>query len=147
MAVSFDPASGYLPVGVHPWDWEDFAAAFTWTPRRRFLAGGLYRALNNLRNAGCRAVVVDGSYVTAVDNPADFDAAFDPAGVNGNLVDPVLLRHLDGRKSMKAKYFGDVFPWGSLACPKTGMLYLEFFQQDRDGKPKGVVLVDLKRLP
>jgi hypothetical protein len=147
VSALFHPSTGYLPAGVHPWDWVDFAPAFAWNRRRQFLVGGLYRALNNLRHAGCRAVIVDGSFVTRKDHPGDYDAAFDPIGVNGNLVDPVLLRHDDGRKSMKAKYFGEVFPWGALACANTGMIYRDFFLQDQSGQPKGVVLLDLRKLP
>jgi len=147
MTPPFDPQSGYLPAGVHPWTWVDFLAAFTWNQRRRFLAGGLYRALRNLRNAGCRAVIVDGSFVTSIDQPGDYDAAFDPNGVNGLLVDPVLLRHTDGRKAMRAKYLGDMFPWGALACEATGLIFQDFFQRDRAGQPKGVVLLNLRTLP
>lgn len=128
-------------------DWAPFNAHFNWNHRRRFLSGGMYRALSNLRDAGCRAAIVDGSFVTSMEEPDDYDAAFDPVGVNGSLVDPVLLRHDDERKAMRAKYFGDLFPWGAMACSKTGMIYREFFQQDRSGVPKGVVLLDLKRLP
>jgi len=147
MAVPFDPETGYLPMGVHPWNWVDFLAAFAWNSRRAFLAGGLYRALLNLKMAGCRAAIVDGSYVTAKDQPRDFDVAFDPNGMNGALVDPVLLRHNDGRKAMKAKYLGEVFPWGHVACEATGMIYADFFQKDRDGHAKGVVLLDVRALP
>src|SRR5580700_10897259 len=116
MTTDFDSLTGYLPVGVYPMEWGCFSSRFTWNPRGRFLWEGLYRALVNLRNAGCGAVIVDGSFVTSKDQPADYDAAFDPVGVNGSLVDPVLLRHDDERKAMKAKYFGDVFPWGAVAC-------------------------------
>ena len=145
--MQFGPSTGYLPIGIHPMEWGIFNMRFGWNDRRRFLCGGLYRALGNLRDAGCRAAIVDGSFVTSAEQPADYDAAFDPVGVNGSRVDPVLLRHDDGRKAMKAKYFGDVFPWGAIACAKTGMIYHDFFQQDRSGMPKGIVLLDLKRLP
>lgn len=147
MSATFDPHSGYLAPGVHVRSWPEFLNDFAWNTRRRFLAGGLYRALRNLKMAGCKAAIIDGSYVTAKELPGDYDAAFDPNGVNGLLVDPVLLRHLDGRKAMKAKYLGDMFPWGSVACQDTGMIYQEFFQTDRDGAPKGVVLLDVGMLP
>jgi hypothetical protein len=143
----FNPVTGHLPVGIHPWEWGDFLVAFAWNRRRQFLASGLYRALANLRHARCRAVIVDGSFVSSADNPRDYDAAFDPVGVDGTLVDPVLLKYDDGRKAMKAKYFGEMFPWGAMACAKTGMIYHEFFQQDRTGQRKGVVMVSLKQLP
>lgn len=127
-------------------EWGPFVAMFGWNNRRRFLAGGMYRALSNLRVAGCGAAIIDGSFVTSKDEPGDYDLAFDPVGVNGSLVDPVLRRHDDQRKAMRAKYFGDVFPWGSIACLKTGLIYREFFQQDRSGVAKGIVLLDVKLL-
>jgi hypothetical protein len=127
--------------------WGPFISAFGWNNRRRFLAAGMYRALSNLRMAGCVAAAVDGSFVTSKEEPGDYDVAFDPVGVDGGLVDPVLRRHDDHRKAMRAKYFGDVFPWGAMACVKTGLVFRDFFQQDRSGAAKGVVLLDLKQLP
>lgn len=53
----------------------------------------------------------------------------------------------NARPALKAKYFGDVFPWGAMACSQTGLIYREFFQKDRAGQPKGVVLLDLRLLP
>jgi len=146
MGLGFESDTGYLPKGIHPMEWVAFGARFGWNQRRRFLQAGMYRALSNLRGAGCAAAIIDGSFVTSKDEPGDYDLAFDPVGVNGSLVDPVLLRHDDERKAMRAKYFGDVFPWGVIACSKTGLIYREFFQQDRSGTPKGVILLDLKQL-
>ena len=107
----------------------------------------MHRALRNLRAAGCIAAIVDGSFVTDKEEPSDFDLAFDPVRMNGSLVDPVLLRHDDGRRAMKAKYFGDVFPWGAEACATTRLIYHDFFQRDRSGVAKGVVLLDVKLVP
>ena len=147
MEWSFDSSSGYLPAGVHPMEWGLFVMRFGWNNRRRFLIGGMHRALSNLRSAGCSAAIVDGSFVSAKDEPGDYDLAFDPVGVIGSLVDPVLRRHDDQRKAMKAKYFGDVFPWGAIACTKTHLIYRDFFQRDRSGIAKGVVLLNVKLLP
>jgi len=140
----FEPVNGYLPKGIHPMEWTAFCARFVWNRRRRFLKSGMHRALLNLRAAGCGAAIIDGSFVSSKDEPGDYDLAFDPIGVNGSLVDPVLLRHDDERKAMRAKYFGDVFPWGTIASSKTGLIYRDFFQRDRSGTPKGVVLLDMK---
>ncbi|MCP3463494.1 hypothetical protein NLN62_24940 [Bradyrhizobium sp. CCGUVB23] len=128
-------------------NWGSFAARFGWNNRRRFLLRGMHRALSNLRAAGCVAAIIDGSFVTNKEEPGDYDLAFDPMGMNGGLVDPVLRRHDDGRKAMKAKYFGEVFPWGAEACAVTRLIYLDFFQRDRSGVAKGVVLLDVKLLP
>jgi hypothetical protein len=142
----FDSITGYLPPGVHSTDWPSFLARFAWNAHRAWLCAGLYRALNNLRNAGCAVAIVDGSFVTAKEIPGDYDAAFDPAGVVGALLDPILLRHADGRLAMKAKYLGEVFPWGWPA-DTAGKIYLDFFQSDRVGVAKGVVQLDLGALP
>ncbi len=91
--------------------------------------------------------MVDGSFVTAKPDPSDYDLAFDPAGVKAALLDPVFRRHDDGRAAMKAKYLGDIVPWGWVACGVTGLIYYEFFMSDRSGNPKGVVLLKLDQLP
>jgi hypothetical protein len=145
--IPFDPVTGYLQPGVHSLRWDRFSGLFFGNDWRARLGRGLYRALNNLRHAGCCQAIVDGSFVTAKPDPSDFDVAFDPVGVNASLLDPVLRRHDDGRRAMKAKYFGDIVPWGWIACSATGELYQEFFQTDRSGNPKGVVLLNLSELP
>ncbi len=145
--IPFDPTNGYLAPGVHPMSWNSFCEHFFVTEWRARLGRGLYRALNNLRNAGCTQAIVDGSFVTSKPDPSDYDLAFDPIGVNAILMDPILRRHDDGRRAMKAKYFGDIFPWGWIACGTTGLIYQEFFQSDRSGIRKGVVLLNLGHLP
>jgi hypothetical protein len=40
------------------------------------------RALNDLRDAGCKRVYLNGSFVTSKDEPGDFDACWDPTGVD-----------------------------------------------------------------
>jgi hypothetical protein len=145
--ICFDSSTGYLPPGIHPMTWDAFSAQFCTGPWRIRLGRALYRAVNNLRHAGCRRAIVDGSFVSAKLDPSDYDLAFDPADVNAALLDPVLRRHDDGRRAMKAKYLGDIVPWGWVAHSATGSLYLEYFQSDRSGVAKGVVLLALDQLP
>jgi hypothetical protein len=136
--LEFDPDSGYLPPGVHQMGLDVFEQRFGWNVRRRRLCAGLMRALAALARAGCRSVLVDGSFVTSKEEPRDWDAAFDPVGVDASLLDPILLRHDDGRRAMNTKYLGDMFPWGKIASA-SGAIYLDFFQKDRSGAPKGIV--------
>jgi hypothetical protein len=143
----FDSIHGYLPDGLHRMTLAEVGAVFTWTPRRTWLHMGLSRAAAALRVAGCRTIILDGSFVTSKANPGDYDAAFDPLGVDGDLLDPVLLRHTDGRRAMKAKYLGDIFPWGATACSKTGSTFRDFFRTDRSGVPKGMVEIRLDMEP
>lgn len=140
-----DPATGYLPSGVHSADWSELAARFATNGHRSRLIDGLLAALQNLAGAGCRSVLLDGSFVTLKDLPNDYDGAWDITGVNPDLLDPVLLDFSNSRAAMKSKYQGELFPASAVAAP--GVLYRDFFMKDRNGVPKGVVTIDLGRLP
>lgn len=141
--IEFESQTGYLPEGVHRLTMAECARQFAWNARRRFLFEGLRRAVGSLTAAGCRAILVDGSFVTAKELPNDWDAAFDPVGVIAGLLDPILLKHDDGRRAMRAKYLGDIFPW-TAAASGGGPAYKQFFQKDRDGTPKGIVEIQLQ---
>jgi hypothetical protein len=53
---------------------------------------------------------VNGSFVTAKEEPADFDACWDSQGVDLDALDPVLLDLSAGRASQKARFGGELFP-------------------------------------
>lgn len=106
---------------------------------------GLRAALEALQTARCRTVYIDGSFVTAKEEPGDFDACWDAVGVDFDLLDPVLLDFEDARKAQKERFRGELFPAASRAEPG-GTRFLEFFQQDRDGNPKGIVKISLEDL-
>jgi hypothetical protein len=112
---------------------------------RAGLLGGLLSALRNLLGAGCHQVILDGSFVSEKDLPQDYDAAWETAGVDPSLLDPVLLDFTNSRAAMKAKYGGELFPASAYAA--AGVLYRDFFQKDRNGVPKGVLQIDLGSLP
>ena len=98
-----------------------------------------------LKQAGCRRVYIDGSFVTAKPMPNDYDGCWDTDGVDPDLLDPVLLDFSAGRAAQKAAFGGELFPTSGMEAG-TGKTWLEFFQVDRDtGKPKGLVLLDLER--
>ena len=136
-------ADGLLPPGIHWATWDEITATFGNTPWRRRLLDGLEMASDNLRRAGCRTVYIDGSFVTSKEVPNDFDACWEEAGVEPELLDPVLLQFDAGRAAQKARYLGELFP-ASLGATVEGMSFLEFFQTDREtGGSKGIVAVDL----
>ena len=58
---------------------------------------------------------------------------------------PALLTFDVGRATQKAMYGGELFLAESAADGR-GTLFRTFFQMDRDGNPKGVVVIDLKEL-
>ena len=88
---------------------------------------------------------MNGSFVTAKRMPADYDAAWEPTGVDIDRLDPVLLDFSYLRAAVKSKYFGELFPASAVAAP--GILYRDFFRSDPAGIDKGIVLVELGSLP
>jgi hypothetical protein len=64
---------GSLPPGIHKADWNELETRFNGSLRRVELLEGLREALVALRDAGCCAAYVDGSFVTAKEEPGDFD--------------------------------------------------------------------------
>ena len=145
MIPQFD-ADGLLPPGIHWATWDEVSSAFGNTPWRRQLLAGLERAIESLRQAGCRTVYVDGSFVTSKEIPNDFDACWEEVGVDPELLDPVLLRFDAGRAEQKARYLGELF-LASIGATADGTSFREFFQTDRaSGTTKGIVAVDLRGL-
>ena len=80
--------TGYLPPGVHDALWSDVAGRFAGNSRRARLTGGLLGGLpelaacQNLVAAGCRELLLDGSFVTTKPLPGDCDGAWETAGAD-----------------------------------------------------------------
>lgn len=131
--------SGLLPIGIHWAAWAEVEERFGHgSSKRRALCVGLKAALDNLRLAGCKELYVDGSFVTSKVEPGDFDGCWNTDGVDLDVVDPVLLDLAHPRAAQKAKFGGELFPTGFDAA-RGGPTFLEFFQIDRSGDPKGIV--------
>ncbi|MFM9969903.1 MAG: DUF6932 family protein, partial [Burkholderiales bacterium] len=127
---------------IHEATWREVEERFGFTNRRRFLLVGLKDALASLRKAGCRRAYVDGSFVTAKIEPGDFDACWEADGVDPDILDPVLLEFSNRRAAQKEKFGGEMFVANSAAAP-SGIRFLDFFQCDKDGNPKGIVSLKL----
>jgi hypothetical protein len=138
---------GNLPPGIHDATWEEIVDRFGRTARREELLTGLHEALLSLRNAGCRRAYLDGSFVTAKEEPGDFDACWEIAGVDAGQLDPILLTFADARRAQKERFGGELFPAEAAAEPH-GTRFLEYFQRDKlTGEPKGILALDLETLP
>lgn len=131
-----------LPPGVHDATLEEIEGRFATPARRRQLFLGLKNAVAALQHAGCREVLVDGSFVTAKPLPGDFDACWDPVGVDAAKLDPVFLDFSDGRKEQKRRFAGELFP--STARADGTHFFRDFFQIDKyTGNAKGIIRVHL----
>ena len=141
MLPAFEPESGRLPPGEHVAEWEEVVERFGWTERRRRLLDGLAEAIELLAAAGCRTVWLNGSFVTAKDEPGDFDACWDTDGVDLDALDPTLLDLSDRRAAQKARFGGELFP--NVIEAQSGLSFSEFFQNERDTSRKGIVVIHL----
>jgi hypothetical protein len=136
-----------LPPGIHQGGLGEVEIAFATTSWRRDLFHGLVRAADRLRWAGCPTIYLDGSYVTGKPRPSDFDACWDPRGVDGKRLDPVFLDFKNGRSAQRAAFDGEFFP-SSMMCADVGQAFVDFFQLDRfTGKRKGIISISLSADP
>ena len=132
-----------LPPGVHDATLKEVEERFATNEERKYLFEGFNRGVKNLRAAGCKTVYLDGSFVSEKENPGDFDACWEPVGVDDGNLDRVLLDFSDKRRRQKLKYGGEFFP--STLRAEGVLTFLEYFQRDRHtGQVKGIIRIRLK---
>ena len=136
-----------LPEGIHIADFASIAACFATSPWRRDLFDGLLEASRNLSNAGRRRLYLNGSFVTGKPKPADYDACWEPGGVNPDLLDPTLLDFEHQRALQKVEYKGEFFPT-STSANRSRATFVDFFRIEKfTGLKKGIILVELSHDP
>jgi hypothetical protein len=132
---------------MHQASLDDIAAVFATNPWRRDLFNGLVDASGRLLRSGCQKIYLDGGYVSGKPKPSDFDACWDPVGVDPTKLDPVFLDFRNGREAQKAIFKGEFFP-SSMMCTSVGQSFIEFFQRDRfSGEQKGIIVIPLSADP
>jgi hypothetical protein len=139
----FEPISGLLPVGEHPATWGEVLERFGWNVHRRRLLDGLAEGLAFLAGAGCSRVWLNGSFVTAKEEPGDFDAVWSTVGVDRQRLrslSPEILDLGPHRVAQKRRFGGEFFP--NIIEGSSGREFAAFFQFDRDGSSKGIVVID-----
>ena len=93
--------------------------------------------------AGVRRVYINGSFITNKAYPADIDGCWDAdVQVDKAKLDPVFLDFSSNRRKMKEKFGVDFFI-SQVTEGNTGVPFAEFFQQNRYGQPKGILLINL----
>ena len=132
-----------LPAGEHLASLQEIELIYgSSSGRRKELMKGLYEATDNLEAAGVKTIWIDGSFVTSKKEPNDIDGCWEyTPSVDINMLDPIFL---GGRAEMKKKYGLDFFIANYIEA-KSGLPFPKFFQKNRDGDPKGIILVNLGR--
>ena len=136
-----------LPPGVYSASLAIVEQRFAYNERRRVLFQGLLDAAADLALAGCRSLYLDGSFVTAKPIPGDFDACWDPQGVDHRKLNPVFRRFSNNRSAQKERYGGEFFV-STTRADDQGRTFVDFFQIEKwTGQSKGIVLIDLRAEP
>ncbi len=138
-------SNGTLPSGIYDLTWQQVENLLAFNDRRCDLIAGLKRACIPLQQAGCKRIYIGGSLATNKEFPGDFDVCWEDDNVDLvklKELDQVLLDFKNHRATQEAKYGGELFPASSIAS-SDGKTFLQFFQKDRDGNPKGVIAIDL----
>jgi hypothetical protein len=129
-----------LPPGVHDAALDEVKNRFAVSDRRKFLFAGFENAVAALRDAGCRVILLDGSFVTAKPVPGDFDVCWETAGVDPTKLDPIFLDFSDKRKRQKQRFGGEFFPAHALADVRH--CFRDYFQVDKyTGRTKGIICI------
>jgi hypothetical protein len=126
----FDDELGYLPPGVYETTWMEFSQRFGTNRHRLRLLTGIAAACRKLGIAGCRRVVIGGSFVTTKELPNDFDAYYDDFGLDGEILDPLFVEEIDRQSEIFGGELQSTFGYDS------------FLRRDRAGNPRGVVALD-----
>ncbi|AFY96183.1 DUF6932 family protein [Chamaesiphon minutus] len=121
---------GYLPPGVYEVSWMEMMQRFGTNNRRLRLMTGLAAALRKLAQAGCRRVIIGGSFVTDKKDPNDFDGWYASFGLDLDVLDPLFSEDIESQQQV---FGGTLFEQD---------FYEDFFQTDRQGRPKGVIALD-----
>lgn len=137
-----NPVSGELKEGCHRLTWSELIDTFGFNPMRRQLLRRFTEMVQALQSAGCREIVLGGSFIGSKPEPGDIDGVW-----IGENVDLTLLAQLaEAITSADKDAVHDVYgaelysaDWTSYS----GIEQIEFFMVTRDGKKRGVVSVDL----
>lgn len=130
-----------LPPGEHLASLQEVEMVYgVSTERRVSLMSGLLAAVTNFEAAGVNTIWVNGSFVTNKKEPNDIDGCWEyNSAVDINILDPIFL---GSRNEMKKKYGLDFFIANYVEAG-SGLPFPKFFQKNRDGSAKGIIVVKL----
>ena len=142
MAIPNFEDNGDLPSGEHFATLPEIEDRFgKLNECREKLMAGLKAAAINLQKAGVRKAWIDGSFVTDKKEPSDIDGCWEyNESVNLDILDPVFTA--ESTKPMKHKYGLDFYIANFIEAG-SGVPFPVFFQRNRDGIAKGIVVLEL----
>jgi hypothetical protein len=121
---------------------------FGYNEWRRWLLEGIELAISDFRTIGCKAFYANGSFVKkGEEEPGDFDICWEDDGIDLLKAGQRCPGLFDGGKKMqkiKDRYRGDVVPANNIADMDRGINFLGFFMEDKEGRDKGIIRIEIK---
>ena len=134
--------NGELPPGEHQASLNEIETIYGCSSdRRKRLMSGLREATSNFALAGVTTLWIDGSFITDKESPNDIDGCWEyTTAVDLEKLNPIFLA---SREDMK-KEFGLDFFIANIIEAGSGLPFPKFFQVNRDGYAKGILVVKLE---
>lgn len=143
--------AGELPSGEYVATLEEVEMTFgIQNDRRKNLMSGLKVAVNQFQAARVSFILIDGSFTTDKEDPADIDGCWSASGdnIDETKIDPDFWNFKTPqefqqcRQNIKNKYGLDFFV-AEFIESGSGKPFSEFFKTNRDGYPKGILKIIL----
>jgi len=134
-------ANGELPPGEYKASLGEVKKVYgSSTERRKLLMRGLYKAAGNFEIAGVKHIWLNGSFITNKNEPEDIDGCWEyTLDVDLKKLGSIWL---GSREEIRNKFGLDFFI-ANIIETESGLPFPKFFQQNRDGNPKGIIIVTL----
>lgn len=134
---------GLLPPHIHQATFEELVERLGFSRKRKEMLEDLKRALKVMRQHEIERVYIDGSFVTDKPRPSDIDVCYDaPEGADLSGMFPIYPPKGWVRDLSIEEYSAEFLPSDMIEL-KSGKPFLEFFQTDKENRPRGVVLIEL----
>jgi hypothetical protein len=134
---------GRLPPGIHRATLQEVGSILGWGRKRKELIAGLEAALGIMVKCGVERVYVDGGFVTDKPRPKDIDVCYDVREDSDlSAMYPIYPTNGYTRKLTINEFGAEFFP-SDMIEGASGKPFLDFFQTDKEGRPRGVILIEL----
>lgn len=140
---------GWLPEGHHAANWQEVGLRFAGEPNshRATVFSSLLSWRDAVRAKGMAGLIIlNGSFISIKEAPGDFDLVFSYDEGTEALVrnDPEVRKLIDYQTCRALGFLGDVFALPASLQKSSPLLSgLDMFDFDRQGRPKGVIEVQL----
>ena len=133
-----------LKPGIHELTWDEFEQMYSIDEVRIEFIARMKELIKMLKEAGCKKIYINGSFITKKKRPGDYDLLWEDGDhIDYDKLDPIIRYPWNHEEGRKKKFKGDIYPAGIIASQVPSQTFLEFFQKTRDGREKGIIMIKI----